>query len=635
MAAFYGGDCGMANRHSQPEVTYLDITGHYPVSAHLAGTFDLLRATKLEIKSEDPDELQQLIATTTPETLLQDQHLWRRLATTVCVVEPNGQTLPHRVRTPRGLQTKVAPIHSAEPLVYLLADLVLNGNSARIVTAFSVRTLPRRRKRLRHVALRSGHLFNPGCEDLFVVLAEERLRLQQHPALPPAERERQAKLLKLIVNAACYGLLCQFNVTNNGGRTDLVELDGTTRTVTVDRVEEPGRWAHPIAASGVTATGSLLLRLARKLVEHAGGRVLLWDTDSLAVHGLTDAQLADVQRELERISPYNPIFRTQPHQPLLLALEPENFHPESGERIQLRLNATASKNYDLYTIEPDGRVELRKWSEHGLGHLPTPGHPEVDDRTWIAQGRRHLLEKQLGIRSSRPSFWRDPQFSILTLNRPRELGRLQAVHPDAVLLPFSRIVVAHPVSHYAGTPEGKRLTPIAPYHDGFSLQRVRWSDLASGTPLAIHYPSRTELCQADLRADDHSVLGETIGTALQRNSTRPESKALDETGRRCTRNTIGPLSPAPTRGIRIEAIGKETRNLERAGITETPPTRSTTTLKATHGRKRSSCAAQDRTPHDPSRSAQPRSSTPSFNPCWRTRRRCAQQRPLHTDSLLR
>jgi hypothetical protein len=55
---------------------------------------------------------------------------------------------------------------------------------------------------------------------------------------------------------------------------------------------------------------------------------------------------------------------------------------------------------------------------------------------------------------------------------------------------------------------------------------------------------------------------------LERNSSRPETKALDEHGNPCGRNTVGLLQPAPTDAIRIELIGKEARNLERAGISE-------------------------------------------------------------------
>jgi hypothetical protein len=79
------------------------------------------------------------------------------------------------------------------------------------------------------------------------------------------------------------------------------------------------------------------------------------------------------------------------------------------------------------------------------------------------------------------------------------------------------------------------------------------------------------LREADLIATASGrILGETVGQALERNSRRPEGKALDQQGSPCSRATVGLLQPAPTDAIRFVLIGKETRNLERAGITDDP-----------------------------------------------------------------
>jgi hypothetical protein len=576
MAAFFGGDCGVALRHQDTPVAYLDITGHYPVSAHLAATFELLRATKLELVEENPIELGQLLASLSREELLNEPALWKRFARTTCLVKPQGNLLPHRIPNGESVLLKTGPLTSDTPVSRMLADLAVDvlrtGLLPEIVSAFSIQPVPRRRKHLRPLLLPSGFEFNPRYHDLFLVFAEERLRLKHDSRLPPAERDRQGKLLKLIVNAACYGLLCQVNIQNKPGELQLTHLDGTTSTRTREVVEEPGRWTHPLLASGLTATGRLLLQVCRRSSEQAGTTVCYWDTDSLCVAGFDAAAIAALQGEIERLSPYNAELAPDPGEPFLLALEKENFDPESGEPIELHLWATASKNYDLFERHPDGTLNLRKVSEHGLGHLRTPGHPESDDRDWIAQGRHHLLATRLGLPTVQPGWWHEPAISVITLNRPKELARLQANQPPGTtLLPFSRIAIAHPAAQYARVADGRRRTPIAPFHEGFDPKNASWRDLTSGEPLTLRHPANGAIRESDLTtAIPGVVICETVGRILERNSLRPEAKALDQRGNPCTRNTTGPLHPAPTEAMRIEWIGKEARNLERAGITEDP-----------------------------------------------------------------
>jgi hypothetical protein len=605
MGAFFGGDCGICVRHHDVPVTYLDVAGHYPVSAHLIGAFELLRATKLERVEEDPAELQQLLTELDPKRLLADRALWWRLGRTVCLVRPAGQTLTHRVPNGKTLLSKTASLHSDQPLPYLLADLaagMLRGEPPpEIVSAISLRTLPRRRKRLREITLPSGHRFDRAREDLFLVLAEERHRIENAPDLSPRERERQGKVLKLIDNAACFGLLCQINIQARAGQAELTALEGTIRTVPVDAVEEPGRRAMPFVAAAVTASGRLLLQLTRTLFEQAGSTVCGWDTDSAcaaaspdggripcpggpfqdpngkpAINALASCEIADAQQQLQRLSPYIAIDGEPPRQ--LLELEPENFDPATGDRLELHLFATAAKNYDLYTLTPGDppTLTLVKWSEHGLGHLRTPGHPDQDDRTWIKEGRQHLLQQALGLPSLEPDWWPQPSLSLITLNRPRELARLQATLADSgdrtVLRPFSRLAVAHPDPIYARTPDGSRRTPAAPFHHGFNPHQAPWRDFSTGRPLSLRFRTTNHLTEADLATlpGSERILCSTVGAALERNHCRPEAKALDHDGNPCTATTIGFLQPAPTQATGIDLIGKETRNLERAGITEDP-----------------------------------------------------------------
>jgi hypothetical protein len=420
--------------------------------------------------------------------------------------------------------------------------------------------------------------FDPRTDDLFLTLAEERLRLQDREDLHEGERKRQAKQLKLTVNAACFGLPCQVNVSRAGRRTrvEVVDLDGNTKTVRIDDVvEEPGRWYFPPLAAGVTAAGRLILRLIRLLVERAGGRVCYWDTDSVCVTGLTHDQLCAVQDQLERLSRYSPELRAAPDEPLLLALEPENLDPETGKRRQLYLDATASKSYQLYALTDHQPPELVpvKVSEHGLGHLRPPDTAEASSSGWIEEGKSYLLRAALGLPAEQPPWWDEPALSIITLNRPDELHRLEKTRQTRKqrneIRPFCRLAVAHPARPYARTEDGSRRTPVAPFHAGFNPATAAWRDLTTGQPLRIRL-AHGELTETDLRAEPGRVLTESIGTAIERDRRRCEAKALGPDGGSCGADTIGKLQPAPTEALRAVLIGKETRNIDRAGVTEDP-----------------------------------------------------------------
>jgi hypothetical protein len=478
----------------------------------------------------------------------------------------------------------VAPLTSEQPQPYLLADLALaflrTGQLPEIVSAVSLKPRGRRRARLKPLALPSGRVFDPRRDDLFVALVEERLLLEQRTDLSAAECERQARVLKLIVNAACFGLLCQVNVDLLGRtnvESEVVGPDGRTTRRRVDVQETPGRWYFPPIAAAVAASGRLLLGLVRLLFEGAGALVSYWDTDAVSARGLDEADCPALQERIEQLSPYSPSLRRALGEPLLLALEPENFDPATGERRQLYLDATASKNYQLYALATSSEDEAIdvvpvKVSEHGLGHVFAPDSAE----NWIEEGKAHLLRRALGLPSLEPAFWPEPAMSVIALTRPKELGRLEGFFVrgrkpkgGGGLRPFARLAVLHPIPRYAHDADGVRRVPVAAYHEGFTIDGSEWRDLTSGERLRPHVPGR-DLRERDLQLRSGQVLIESLGSTLERDRRRPEAKALDVDGNPCGPTTRGHLEPSPTEVTRLVLIGKETRNLERAGITEDP-----------------------------------------------------------------
>jgi hypothetical protein len=80
-----------------------------------------------------------------------------------------------------------------------------------------------------------------------------------------------------------------------------------------------------------------------------------------------------VERIRERFAQLNPYDRAVPGS--ILEVEKENIDPESGDPRQLWAYAISAKRYALFNLDEAGEPVLRKWSEHGLGHLSIPLTP--------------------------------------------------------------------------------------------------------------------------------------------------------------------------------------------------------------------------------------------------------------------
>ena len=607
MAAFFGGDCAASVRHvPKLPVSYLDVTSEYPVCAHLIGGFELLRASRIEVVQEDPEELRAFLASLTVERLLTEPALWIRLGRTFVDLIPRGDVLPHRVPNGKAWLLEISPLRFDEPLPFSLADVTSvleTGRVPEIVSGFSLQ--PHGCQRLSPLTLPSGRVLDPDSDDLFLALAEERLMLGRRGDLPAWQQKQQSGLLKLTVNAACFGLPCQVNVretSSDSQDADVVGPDGKERCVKVDAIEEPGRWYFPPLAAGVAAAGRLMLEVARLLVEEAGGSVAYRDTDSLcilstpeggqvpcpggreyladgtpAAHALSYVEIEQaVRAPFERLSPYDPELNPDAG-PFLLGLEPENFSGDPPRRRQLRLDVTASKSYELYALSEAGEenapdLELVKVSEHGLGHLLDPRDPESGDTGWIAEGKEHLLRAEIELLTFEPEWFPEPALSVVALNRPSELARLARIFKDKrAVWPYARLAVAHPLPLYARDEKGERRTPVAPFHAGFDPAAASWCALVNGEPLRLRIAGEI-LGEADLRVEPGRVLCGSVGEALRRDHRRTEKKALAADGAPCRAGTVGLLTPAPTDAYRVVLIGKETRNLERASVTEDPVT---------------------------------------------------------------
>src|SRR5207302_8271353 len=113
-------------------------------------------------------------------------------------------------------QIGINPFGSRIPLWMTLADVLaaklLGGSAPRILEA--VRLTPVGIQRgLRPVKLLGEIEVDPTRDDFFQVIVEQRERLKHRRDLPEREREWRRLLLKVIVNAASYGITAEMNPT--------------------------------------------------------------------------------------------------------------------------------------------------------------------------------------------------------------------------------------------------------------------------------------------------------------------------------------------------------------------------------------------------------------------------------------
>jgi hypothetical protein len=619
MGGFFGGETLTLSRRLQEDaaVTTLDSTNHYPVAQHLLGVFELLHARRLRIVERDPEELRTFIDAITPDRLL-DPATWREIGVTFVHIVPDGDILPHKRRhdASSAWQLRVAPLTHANPLPFHLADAIVSrletGRTPRIVSGFSL-VGDGVQPGLRPFTLASGRVVDPITDDVFLALAEECLRVERRLDLPAHERKRLHRFYKLVANSACSGLFAQVNPSPDNTSTRVVwQFDGTRRDHVTAGGEEPGRWYFPPFAAAVPAAGRLRLHLDKILFEQEGCEVAYMDTDSLAVPtlvpgGLDPARIEAVCERLDALNPFprdlNPYTDTlvqgpagepvlaRVRRPILLQAEDENYDGGPAWPHQAHLYAISSKNYDIYTTHQAGpHVEIHnghpvviqprldvldltvvKASEHSLGHLldPRTNDPDTGSPDWIRTTRERYLKLDLGLPTEPPPWLDEPSLSVIRLTHPvelRQLGKLSRRLRGA-LRPWSRITIALPLSRTRRA-DGTRLTPAAPWHDGFDPLTAKWFDLTTGEPIHIHIAAG-DIPESSLSPGGRMPV-QTIRTTIAGNLRRPESKAVTPNGEPCSPETRGPLVPAPTDAHKIILIGRETNNLDRVGITEDP-----------------------------------------------------------------
>jgi len=598
-SAFFGGRTSAHIRKVPVPVVYTDFFSMYPTVNSLMDLWRFVIAREIRVVEHSQNEtiafLKQLTAS--PADLFH-QSTWKQLTAFVQVV-PNGDVLPSRGRyNAESNDWQVAINHlyadqndSTQALWFSLPDVVasvlLSGRIPNIVDAFRIEVRGQL-KGLKSCKLRSVVRVKPRKQDFFRVVIEERKRLPNRTDLSATERTRLDKALKVLANAASYGIYAEMHRQESDRKQTVIchGIDAEQFQCRVAHADVPGEYCFPPLASLITGAARLMLALLEHSVIKLGGSYAMEDTDSMAIvatkmggtvscaggkHGgikaLSWQQVKNITNQFDALNPYD--RKAVPTS--ILKIEDDNYvDPETRKhQRQLYCLAISAKRYALFLRDERGNpVLLRKgannkedrWSEHGLGHLLNPNDPESEDRGWIAQVWLRMIRDAVGKRTQSPGFEQQPAVGRTSITSPaviRPLARLNEgkKYVDKIK-PFNFLMTCHvkPFGHPPGA-DPERFHLIAPYDaDSRSWLKNAWIDQYSGENYRITTTGH--------HGDRHTARVKTYGEVLREYEIHPESKCADAAGKPCAKQTVGLMQRRHLRIDQIKYVGKESNSLE-------------------------------------------------------------------------
>jgi len=589
MASYYGGRAEVHIRKQIVPVTYVDVTSMYPSVFVLQNLWPWMTAEKITpVQSpEFTAEIQKFIDEVKLEDFF-DQKEWKKLPVLV-QIHPNDDILPIRGKYEQNAdedqenevgvwQIGINYFTHHEGLWYSLAECVaskfLTGKSMRILDAIGFEPMGIQAT-LKPVKLRDNVFVDPATGDFFKTIIEERHRIKklaktQDKNVDTGQLETLEHFLKIMANSTAYGISAQLN-PEKGTPLKLQVFGQGHFPCDTSSYEKPGPYASPLIAAFVTSGARLLMAMMEAFLVKEGTTYAFCDTDSMAIVG-EGPEVAE--KLIKRFESLNPYATGEP----LIKMEKENFNEANPEQFQqLYFYGISAKRYVLFN-KIDEKAFLRKFSQHGLGHLlsPLPDKEQYDPyldedyeednvkavdrekgRKWIRRIWEYLLSLELGLRVRPPAWFKNPAIAQLTISQPTlwEPLRQNDKPYSEQIKPFNFMLVGFSSKLIAKGEKPPR--PIAPYEkDRKKWPTLHWIDARTGKTII-----------ADLEPEPSHLAGhvhfKTYSDIVEDFLFHPEIKAAGTDGEPCRPNTRGVLGRLHVQASKIRHIGKETNNLEK------------------------------------------------------------------------
>jgi hypothetical protein len=378
-STFFGGRSEVRIRRELRQVVLCDFLSMYSTVCTLMGLWNFVTASGMRW-TDGTQQVRRLLRSWKLSDL-QKKENWRHLIALV-QVKPDCDIFP--VRAPYGPDGDgtigANYLTSKWSLWFTLADCVaaqqLTGKPVRIERAI-VFAPKQAQSDLKEIVIGDGTAINPLDDDLYKGLIELRHEIKRRRDASTADYanlDTAQNTIKITASATSYGIFGEINV-NDRASEELVRVSGGSDQSFLhlsNKVEQPGRFFHPLLATSITGAARLMLAIAEKLVTDAGLEWAFCDTDSIAIarpEGMPTElfyeKVDQVVGWFRELNPYN--FGGD-----ILKIEDVNYGLETPTiREHLFVWAVSAKRYVLFNIK-NGRPIVRKASAHGLGHIRAP-----------------------------------------------------------------------------------------------------------------------------------------------------------------------------------------------------------------------------------------------------------------------
>jgi hypothetical protein len=446
MSTYFGGRAEVRWRREVRQVLYCDFLSMYPTVCTLMRLWKFVISQGVDWTSST-DRVRSLLETVSLDDLKRPK-FWPLLSTIVRVA-PQADIFPVRTKYDGQSQTiGLNHLTSEQPLWFTLADVIasklLNGTVPTIIEAitFSPKE-PQTSLRAVTIAGNPHYLVHPSNDDFFKRLIDLRTtlkaRLKDATALNRDALDSEQQALKILANSTSYGIFVEINVADLDAPEKLICYgpDGEGFSVDPMKIEEPGKFFHPLLATLITGAARLMLGIAERLCVEKGLDWTFCDTDSMAIAKPDGMGQAEFFERAQSMCAWFASLNPYEKKGSIFKIEDANYLIAGDSKLEsLFCYCISSKRYVLFNVGPSGEVVIRKASAHGLGHYLAPYEAENPPRSIPAPS---VSLEEIGVDRWHYDLWH-------TVIRAALEG-----HPDQVDLSYHSGLSEPAVSRYGAT----------------------------------------------------------------------------------------------------------------------------------------------------------------------------------------
>jgi hypothetical protein len=386
MSAFFGGRAEVHLRRLITQVLYCDFTSMYPTVCTLMGLWEFVVSKGMSHRDSTEETRLKLKGVAISD--LQNAASWRGLRTIV-QVQPEADLFPVRARYGDAHQYTIGLnyLTSDFPMWFTLADCIasklLTGKAPKVLKALTFEPLGLQSTLWpANIMGNTDYRVDPSKDDFYGRLIDLRMAVRQRGKRAgkqeAAKIETEQLALKILANATSYGIFVELNVEELRAKRTLRRygVSGKSEPVSRDKIEEPGRYFHPLLGGLITGAARLMLAIAEARAAELGIDWAFCDTDSMALaksNGMSEADF--YSRALTICSWFKPL-NPYSNDVDIFKIENENRPIKDGKLVDglepLFCYGVSAKRYALFNLSAHGSPVLRKTSAHGLGHWLPP-----------------------------------------------------------------------------------------------------------------------------------------------------------------------------------------------------------------------------------------------------------------------